>query len=247
MEVKVNAFVIKSIDYKDNDKLLTLYSLESGKITASIKGVKKSGAKLKFASEPFCFAEYILAEKSGRYTVINASYIDSFYNLRLDLKKYYACAVVGEILNCFAEPDVSDKTLFSLAINAIKDICYNGEEVLTLCSFLHGVINSLGYGISDYTCACCGSVISGRVFFNFKNGVFSCQNCLKEGFNEIKQQTYNALLSVVSGTLNSEIFNESQIYLVKFLLYYLSYKTDVKLKSGDALISFLGGNIEGSK
>ena len=105
MEVKVNAFVIKSIDYKENDKLLTLYSLESGKITATIKGVKKSGAKLKFASEPFCFAEYILAEKNGRYTVINASHIDSFYSLRLDLKKYYSSAVIGEVLNAFAEPD----------------------------------------------------------------------------------------------------------------------------------------------
>ena len=63
MEVKVNALVIKAVDYKDNDRILTLYSLEKGKITAGIKGVKKAGAKLKFASEPFCFAEYILAEK----------------------------------------------------------------------------------------------------------------------------------------------------------------------------------------
>ena len=242
MEVKVNAFVIKSIDYKDNDKLLTLYSLESGKITATIKGVKKSGAKLKFASEPFCFAEYILAQKNGRYTVINASYIDSFYNLRLDLKKYYACAVVSEILNYFAEPDVSDKTLFSLAINTIKDICYKSEEILTLCSFLHGVINALGYGVSEYACASCGSVISGRVFFNFKNGVFSCQNCQTEGFNEIKEETYNAFLNLVNGVEEAKNNELSQTYLIKFLLYYLNYKTDVKLKSGEALTAFLNEN-----
>ena len=62
MEVKVNALVIKSVDYKDNDKILTLYSLENGKITTNIKGVKRAGAKLKFASDPFCFCEYILQE-----------------------------------------------------------------------------------------------------------------------------------------------------------------------------------------
>ena len=56
MEVKVNAIVIRAIDYKDNDRILTLYSLEKGKITAGIKGVKKAGAKLKFASEHFFFA-----------------------------------------------------------------------------------------------------------------------------------------------------------------------------------------------
>ena len=61
MEVKVNALVIKAVDYKDNDRILTLYSLEKGKITAGIKGVKKAGAKLKFASEPFCFSEYVFS------------------------------------------------------------------------------------------------------------------------------------------------------------------------------------------
>ena len=239
MEVKINAFVIKSIDYKENDKLLTLYSLESGKITASIKGVKKSGAKLKFASEPFCFAEYILAEKNGRYTVINASYIDSFYNLRLDLKKYYACAVIGEIINVFAEPDVSDKALFSLAINAIKDLCYKGEEISTLASFLYSAINALGYGFNSYTCHACESIIKGRVFYRFKDGLFSCHNCLSEGFNEIKEETYKAFLNVVNGVEEDNKFLDGQVYLIKFLLYYLNYKTDVKLKSGEALTAFL--------
>ena len=243
MEVKVNAFVIKSIDYKESDKLLTLYSLESGKITASIKGVKKSGAKLKFASEPFCFAEYILAEKSGRYTVINASHIDSFYNLRLNLKKYYACAVIGEILNLFAEPDVSDKSLFTLSINAIKEICYGFEELNALASFLYGVINALGYGVLDKTCYSCQSVIKGRVFFRFKDGLFSCKDCQAEDFNEIKEQTYNAFLNLANGVKNSEL-ESSQVYLIKFLLYFLNYKTDVKLKSGEALLSFLSESLE---
>lgn len=240
MEVKVNAFVIKSIDYKDNDKLLTLYSLENGKITASIKGVKKSGAKLKFASEPFCFAEYILASKNGKNTVINASFIDSFYSLRLDLKKYYTCAVIGEVLNLFAEPDVSDKTLFTLSINAIKDICYEKTELLTLCSFLIGAINALGYAMSEGVCNDCKSVIDGRVFFRFKDGLFSCQNCLTEGFSEIKRETYSAFLSLTNGD-GKEVEYSSLVYLVKFLLYYLNYKTDVKLKTGEALLSFLNG------
>ena len=70
MEIIVNAIVLKTVDYKDNDKILTLYSLEKGIITAGIKGVKKSGAKLKFASEPFAFCEYVLAQKGDKYNQI---------------------------------------------------------------------------------------------------------------------------------------------------------------------------------
>lgn len=245
MEVKVNALVIKSIDYKDNDKLLTLYSLESGKITANIKGVKRAGAKLKFASEPFCFSEYILAQKSGRNTVINASYIDSFYKLRLDIKKYYTSSVIAEILNAFLEPEVPNVDVFKISINAVKEICYNDSEVLSLLKFLYKITNSLGYGYGQSTCFYCNQRVKGRVFYRFKDSRFSCQNCLEEGFNEIKEKTYlafNKLQTAVESQKELVLSGEEEVLLVKFMLYYLNYKTDTKIKSGESLILFLNKN-----
>ena len=53
MEIKVNALVLRAADYGENDKILTLLTAERGKLTAGIKGVRKSGAKLKFAAQPF--------------------------------------------------------------------------------------------------------------------------------------------------------------------------------------------------
>jgi len=41
MEIKVNALALKSVDYKDNDKMLTLFSIERGLLSAGIKGVKR--------------------------------------------------------------------------------------------------------------------------------------------------------------------------------------------------------------
>ena len=90
MEVKTDAVVLKAIDYKDNDKLLTLFSPSLGKITAGIKGVKKPKAKLAFAAQPFCFAEYVLAERGGRYTVTAAYLHESFFELRADVEAFYA-------------------------------------------------------------------------------------------------------------------------------------------------------------
>ena len=73
MELKVNALMIRAADYGENDKILTLLTAERGKLTAAIKGVKKAGAKLKFAAQPFCLAEYVLADSGDRYSVIQAS------------------------------------------------------------------------------------------------------------------------------------------------------------------------------
>ena len=95
MEFIVNALMLRSVDYKENDKILTLLTAERGKISAGIKGVKKAAAKLKFAAQPFCFAEYVLADRGGKYTVINASECESFYDLRTDINKFYAASAVA--------------------------------------------------------------------------------------------------------------------------------------------------------
>lgn len=49
MEEIVNGIVLRAVDYKDSDKIITLFTIEKGIITAGAKGVKKAGAKLKFA------------------------------------------------------------------------------------------------------------------------------------------------------------------------------------------------------
>lgn len=95
---KIKALVLRAADFKENDKLLLLYCGEYGKITASIRGVKKPGAKLKFAAEPFCFGEFMLSVKDGRYAVTNCTEIESFFSLRGDVVTYCCAGCVVEQL-----------------------------------------------------------------------------------------------------------------------------------------------------
>ncbi len=243
MEIIVNALVIKSLDYKDNDKILTLFSLERGKITAGIKGVKKSGAKLKFASEPFAFCEFILAEKQGRYTVIGADYIDSFYNLRLDLLKYYASSVILETLNLLTSENEPSPEFFSLAISAIKSVNYQVGELKVLSGYLLKLIEISGYGLQTMLCSGCFEKINGRVFFLPKYAEFYCNSCKVDGVMEITSETYNALLKIVGKTLSEisgvELSRSSEIKLLKFLIFYIQQKTEFTIKSATALVDFL--------
>ena len=236
MEVKVNALVIKAVDYKDNDRILTLYSLEKGKITAGIKGVKKAGAKLKFASEPFCFAEYILAEKNGRYTVTNASYYDSFYDLRLNLNKYYLSAVVAEFLNVYLESEIADPILFDNALNTIKNICYQNNEISHLAKFMYQSLNALGYQIETSICFYCNCEINGRVFFRYKDATFACEECVLEDYSEIRKETYYAFTKIIENKIEELEGKEGSIkMLTYFLAHYLFVKTDIRLKSIESI------------
>lgn len=243
MEEIVNGIVLRAVDYRDNDKIITIFTVEKGIIIANAKGVKKSGAKLKFAVEPFCFAEYVLAKKSNRYTVISAQHIDSFYNLRTDLKKYYVSGLMGEVMLTALKEGDADASLFSVFINAVKDVNYHGGEKLTLIKFLIMLFKTLGYGIGDEQCAFCGKRISQRVFFNFQSVNFSCEEHRLEGYKEITPLTYNAFISAKDAVFNGveedflTLGDEAQNKLIKFLLYYFNGKTDSVIKSGSFVLT----------
>ena len=58
-EIKTKAIVLQSEDSGDADRIITLLTLDEGKVRAKIRGVKRNKAKLAYASFPFNFGEYI--------------------------------------------------------------------------------------------------------------------------------------------------------------------------------------------
>ena len=155
MEIKVNALMIRAVDYGENDKILTLLTAERGKITAGIKGVKKAGAKLKFAAQPFCLAEYVLASRGERYTVIQASESESFYDLRCDIGRFYAASALCEAASALVFEEDASPEMFLYAVSGLRDMCA-GNEGMALIKFLLRALRLSGYGFTVGSCSECG-------------------------------------------------------------------------------------------
>ena len=69
MTSKINGITLYGVNYRDNDKMLTIFTLEKGKIGAACRGVRKANAKMKQIAEPFCFAEAEIGRASCRERV----------------------------------------------------------------------------------------------------------------------------------------------------------------------------------
>lgn len=220
--------MLRAVDYLENDKVLTLLTAERGKITAGIKGVKKAGAKLKFAAQPFCFAEYILAERGGRYTVTQASECESFYELRTDICKFYAACAVCETACALTYEGDGNSEIFADCVRTLSSMCAC-DEALTLISFLLSVLRRSGYGITLDKCHVCGASLPGsdKVRFDMDGGSFGCWNCGK-GVG-VSGVTYSVLLA--SEGRSAEITDEGKKRALKLLREYLAYKTDAKCVS----------------
>lgn len=239
MEEKVNGLVIKSVEYGENDKILTIFTLEKGVISAKIKGVKKAGAKLKFASEPFCFAEYILVKRGAFYSVIGASLHDSFYPLRENIINYYAGAVILEFIKKFCPENVPFHNFILDTVNALKNLAYEDKKSYSvLLKFILQGLNAIGYGVDFSACEKCGSQIEREVFFDFDNGHVLCRECIDEKSVQISPDTYFVLKCISDG---EEVDNERyEKRALNMLVYYLGVKTGEKLGNFKEYLALLG-------
>ena len=83
MDTKAKGVVIKLNDYKDADKLASIFTIEYGIITAKFVGVKKEKAKMKAVAQPFALAEFTMSEKAGNKVITGADLLDNFSNIFL--------------------------------------------------------------------------------------------------------------------------------------------------------------------
>lgn len=234
MEEKLSGIVLGGISYGENDKILSIFTPEKGTISAGIKGVKKAGAKLKFASEPFCFAEFVFSVKSDRRTVIGASLIDSFYPLRENIERFFCAGTVTEFIKKFIKEEVSSPETFILTIETLKNLAYGDEHHKSVTvKFLLKALSMAGYGLSLNGCMRCGEKLRERVFFECYSGGFTCEKCKSDNGREINSVTYHALVKAEKG----EVLDIQEAdFALRLLDFYLTHKADEKVNSLKELI-----------
>lgn len=240
MEVKVNGITLSAVNYKESDRILNVFTLERGKLTVSARGVRKANAKMKALSEPFCFAETVLAERGGRYTAVEVNAFDTFYALRLDVKKYYAGLCALEFTNAFYPEETVSEEHFSLLVDYLKKLCDARVAEKLLIEFLIKAVKISGYALDLTVCPICGEIIEEKVYFSAAAGGAVCKNCVGAGDKEFSFTTYAALRRIAREDDEPAEDGEDAAALkncLKFFAYYLSVTAGVTLKCLSALIA----------
>ena len=174
--IKVKAMVLSSIDYKEKDKLVTLFTIENGVMQAIMKSVKSDKAKMRFAKEPFCFGEYLIAMPSKIIT--NVEIEDNFYVLTKDIDKFYLACAILETVKTVVVAGEKNVELFIETLKAIGAIAYgNVNDKYVLTKFLLSVFKGMGYTLSLNKCSTCGQPFSGKRYLNLDYGEVVCTGC----------------------------------------------------------------------
>lgn len=185
-QIVTNAIVLRRADYRENDRMITLFSPTMGRIDALCRGCRRQKSPLMAASELFCTGEYVLYQTSERATVVSCQVTDTYYALRSDYERLSHGMYLLELCGAAVQPAQENERLFLLLLRGLAHLCYGDVPARRITAvFLMGMTSLLGFRPQVGRCALCGTpVLQNRVgddtlmaAFSPEHGGVLCPGC----------------------------------------------------------------------
>ena len=105
VQTENTAIVLRHVNYRDNDRMVTLFSPSRGRIDAVIRNCRKPRSHNLNAGELFALGDYMLCESGGRMTVTSVRLIETFYGLRKDYERLTCATWAAGLTETVIEPE----------------------------------------------------------------------------------------------------------------------------------------------
>lgn len=225
--LKTKAIVTRAVPYRESDMIVTLVSVDYGKITATARGCLKPKAKLRYSAEPFNFGEYVLTGRADKYVITECAQIESFSGITADIDRYYAgFSVLDALAKLSREPDPQ---AFTHALKCLSELAYNYEKSsdFIMTEFLTGILNYNGLPLDFAHCNVCKCDLEDIAYFSDKDGIV-CGHCRNPFDNIAIEGVYRAYINGESPDTPHEIRGRANTVLANLVYLMLGVKINTR-------------------
>lgn len=215
----VKGIVIKSVDYRESDKIITLLTFEKGRITAIAKGVRKKGAKLTFASQLLFCGDFELIKSHNRLILTGANSNLDLSGLSNNLKRYYFAAHYIDIAQSIIMEEQSEPSVMKLLLNTLYKLSKGkiDEKLLTVL-YEYRMVMLNGFAPITTQCAICGNHDLEMKLSVEHGGVVCCS-----GGMTISKETIK-VIDIITSCSDNELFTLRVNESILKELYFTSRK-----------------------
>jgi DNA repair protein RecO (recombination protein O) len=179
-----NGIVLKRRDYREYDRLITIFTEEYGKIEAVARGVRKIVSKLAGHLEPLSYASFMLARGRTFDVLATSIKLSSFRIPQTNVLAFALSSYFFEAVDRLTRQNQPDRTLFRLLVKFLHVLEATVEEgshatdfqrMLVTEYFLYQLLRQLGYAPVLDRCAVGNESLSAEpVYLSPKHGGLVC-------------------------------------------------------------------------
>lgn len=173
---KIDGIIIKTKDYGETHKLVTIFSNKIGKFNALAKGAKKPKSRMAAVTQPFINARFFVYIGSGLSTIQQGEVLDSFRIIREDIFKTGYVSYMAELTDKLLDAKENDPFLYEQFYQTLLWINNQDEVDIPVIMYELKLYKKAGFAPVLHQCSRCGNQ-EGLSKFSIREGGMLCQQC----------------------------------------------------------------------
>lgn len=178
MDIQTTGVVLRGVDYKESDRILTVLTAENGLMTVKARGCRRKNSPLAAAAQLFVCSQMTLFQYGEFLTLREAVVQEQFWGLREDMGKLALASYCAEVAQTVAVEGEGNPELLSLFLNSLYAMDKLDKPLeLIRCAFDLRCMAIAGYAPLLDGCAVCGKAEPEEARWNLGAGVVTCGAC----------------------------------------------------------------------
>ena len=178
MNVTTQGIVLREVNYKESDKILTVLTRDLGKLTVKARGCRRKNSPLAAASQLLVYSELTLFEYRDYWSMDQGDSLEQFWGVRQDVEKLALGSYFAEVMEAVAEEGRPDPALLSLILNCLHALDQMDLPLgLIKTAFEWKTMALAGYEPMLDACAVCGVPEPEEPRLHLREGVLHCARC----------------------------------------------------------------------
>jgi DNA repair protein RecO (recombination protein O) len=124
--------VLRSIRYGEADRILDLYTMDAGLVSAIAKGIRRTRSRFGARLEPLSCVDFVAYHGRTLDTLTQVEVLRSFHTVRENLARFEPAASMVRSVRALSGGDEADRRVFNLLYNALDalEIRESGYEAV---------------------------------------------------------------------------------------------------------------------
>ncbi len=175
---RVEAIVLRHADWGEADRILWLFTRETGKVKVIAKGIRKPRSRKAGHLEPFTRVDLLLAQGRDFPIVTQAEAKETYLQLREDLVRVGYASYVVELLDRFTYEEGENHALYRLLSETLWRIDQEPDPAFGVRYYEVRLLDLVGFRPQLFQCVNCATDIRAEdQFFSFEKGGVLCPKC----------------------------------------------------------------------
>lgn len=173
---KLEGTILRTQDYGETHKIVTLFTREKGKIACIARGAKKPKSRMASITQPFIHGMFLVQGGKGLGTMQQGEVILSFRKIREDIVKTAYASYLAELTEKTLDQQKIESYIYQQFFFSLQAIEADKDPDIIMIMYELKIFRKAGFAPVLHQCVRCART-ENTYAFSIQEGGFLCSRC----------------------------------------------------------------------